>query len=97
MTRLTIHANDQCPCLDCVLDRGSRPAMLLCAGSQVVLAYDYSQRLGQLAIAVREWRDARCMKRDGSHSSCDGDNHLEDCAVEIARQEMLDAHNRVPT
>lgn len=40
---------------------------------------------------------ARCPPgRDGADDSlCDGDNHLMECPVERARQDILAAHNKV--
>lgn len=105
MIRLTLHARACCPCIGCILDRQSQPAALMTAGEHVVLDAGYAQALGQLAIAVRDWRSSRCSspadwrqgeprRRDGAEA-CDGDNHLENCAVEIARQDLLAAHNKL--
>jgi hypothetical protein len=45
--------------------------------------------LRPLATAVSAWRAAECA------GGCDGDNHTEECPCEIARQDLLDAHNRL--
>ena len=52
----------------------------------------------QLIDAVKEWREATCLYAqppglDGE--LCDGDNHVMDCPVERARQDILAAHNKV--
>jgi hypothetical protein len=55
----------------------------------------------QLIDAVKEWREAACpyargsVKSDEDGESCDGDNHLMECPVERARQDILAAHNKV--
>lgn len=56
----------------------------------------------QLIDAVKEWRGAICMKPAPKGSSwhpdgdyCVGDNHLEECPVERARQDIIAAHNKV--
>jgi hypothetical protein len=56
----------------------------------------FIQRLEELAKLVGAWRSARCI--DPAHGSmndveCDGDNHVETCPVELARQNMIAAHN----
>ena len=53
----------------------------------------------QLIDSVKEWREAPCLyqvgtlKRDGE--MCDGDNHLMECPIERARQDILAAHNKI--
>lgn len=55
----------------------------------------------QLIDAVKAWREARCLNADvpfvDGHRTvpCDGDNHVEECPSEIARQDILAAHNKV--
>ncbi len=49
--------------------------------------------------AVIAWRAAKCSSPgprlcEPRDDTCDGDNHLETCAVELAREELLAAHNR---
>lgn len=44
-----------------------------------------------LVQAVTNWRSVHCLYR----KQCDGENHLEDCPVEIALQEILTIHNRM--
>jgi hypothetical protein len=41
--------------------------------------------------AVARWRGAECSHPD----QCAGENHVEDCAVELARQDILASHNAV--
>ena len=59
------------------------------------------ERLVMLRDAVTAWRAAKCMRPApyrGFSSAvalhCDGDNHQENCPVELARQDMLAAHNK---
>ena len=52
----------------------------------------------QLIDSVKEWREATCLYAqppglDGD--LCDGDNHLMECPIEHARQDILAAHNKV--
>ena len=52
----------------------------------------------QLIDAVKEWRASTCSYAqppglDGEQ--CAGDNHLMECPVERARQDILAAHNKV--
>ena len=55
----------------------------------------------QLIDAVKAWREATCLfagatpPRRGVPELCDGDNHLMECPVERARQDILAAHNKV--
>lgn len=56
----------------------------------------------QLIDSVKEWREAVCFRpsvpeHDPSwvEDQCDGDNHLRECPVERARQDILAAHNNV--
>jgi len=57
----------------------------------------------QLIDAVKAWRETPCLyarayppgRVSGDDSLCDGDNHLEECPVERARQDLLAAHNKV--
>ncbi len=57
----------------------------------------FIQRLEELAKLVGAWRSARCayarVHPNVMAVRCDGDNHVADCPVELARQEMLAAHN----
>jgi hypothetical protein len=47
-----------------------------------------------LIDAVKAWREAQCTRQlDGE--LCDGDNHLMECPIERARQDILAAHNKV--
>lgn len=51
-----------------------------------------------LIDAVKAWREAMCLYAqppgfDGE--LCDGDNHLMECPIERARQDILAAHNKV--
>lgn len=47
-----------------------------------------------LIDAVKAWREAQCVRQlDGE--LCDGDNHLMECPIERARQDILAAHNKV--
>lgn len=46
--------------------------------------------------AVKAWRDARCQYRRpimGHDDVCIGENHLENCPCEGARQDLLAAHD----
>lgn len=60
-----------------------------------------ARKLEQLATCVGTWREAKCSHPRPSHGFmsdaevqlCDGDNHLENCSVELARQDILAAHN----
>lgn len=45
----------------------------------------------QLIDAVKAWREAPCL----FVGVCDGDNHLMECPVERARQDILAAYNKV--
>jgi len=59
---------------------------------------DQERARQQLIDAVKAWRETPCLYahppgRDGE--LCDGDNHLEECPVERARQDLLAAHNKV--
>lgn len=64
---------------------------------------EQEQARQQLIEAVKAWREERCLYarayppgRAGSDDSlCDGDNHLEECPVECARQDLIAAHNKV--
>lgn len=48
----------------------------------------------ELIDAVKTWREVPCARQiDGER--CDGDNHLMECPVERARQDILAAHNKV--
>lgn len=48
-----------------------------------------------LRDAVTAWRNAKCSP---TGEPCDGELHREDCPVELARQDVLAAHNTlVPT
>ena len=47
-----------------------------------------------LIDAVKAWREAQCARQLGSEL-CDGDNHLMECPIERARQDILAAHNKV--
>ncbi len=55
----------------------------------------------QLIDAVKAWREATCLYARAPGQSgddaarCDGDNHLMECPVECARQDILAAHNKV--
>lgn len=57
----------------------------------------------QLIEAVKAWREATCLyarryppgRKGDDDSLCDGDNHLMECPVERARQDILAAHNKV--
>jgi hypothetical protein len=56
----------------------------------------------ELIDAVKAWREARCLfegatppRKTPVPELCFGDNHLEECPVERARQDLLAAHNRV--
>ena len=52
----------------------------------------------QLIDAVKVWREAVCFapsRGDPAPGFCDGDNHLMECPVESARQDILAAHNKV--
>jgi hypothetical protein len=54
--------------------------------------------LQALCDAVRDWRDAKCIgfiQGQGETLACDGANHLENCPVELARQDLLNAHNKL--
>jgi hypothetical protein len=56
--------------------------------TQLVALYD----------AVTAWRDAKCLitrPHVAGEEVCEGDNHLENCPVELARQDVIDAHNKV--
>jgi hypothetical protein len=57
--------------------------------------------VAELWDAVDKWRTTPCSfpltvpaHRVAAEDYCDGENHLENCATEIARQEMLAVHNR---
>ena len=55
----------------------------------------------QLIDAVKAWREAPCLYArtyppgSGGDALCEGDNHLMECPVERARQDILAAHNKV--
>jgi len=53
----------------------------------------------QLIDAVKAWREASCLYHVGTRGRdgdlCDGDNHLMECPIERARQDILAAHNKV--
>ena len=55
----------------------------------------------QLIDAVKAWREAPCLYAKAyppgqtSDDLCDGDNHLMECPVERARQDVIAAHNKV--
>ena len=53
----------------------------------------------ELIDAVKVWREAVCstpaLPRHDNSLRCDGDNHLMECTVERARQDILAAHNEV--
>jgi hypothetical protein len=48
-----------------------------------------------LAHLVGVWRSARCPYQHAKLGEplCDGDSHAEQCPVELARQDLLAAHN----
>jgi hypothetical protein len=55
-------------------------------------------RLEELARLVGVWRSARCMTPGPDMTGrglelCDGENHLAACVVELARQDVIAAHN----
>lgn len=59
-------------------------------------------RVRAIAEAVVDWRNAVCVSpqtapSDPTHKEeeCLGDNHLEECPCEVARQDLLDALNRL--
>ncbi len=48
--------------------------------------------------AVKAWREAVCSwPRIPAFSKgrCDGDNHVMECPCEVARQDLLAAHNKL--
>jgi hypothetical protein len=53
----------------------------------------------ELITAVKEWREATCLYQVGTRQRdgemCDGDNHLMECPIERARQDILAAHNKI--
>jgi hypothetical protein len=52
----------------------------------------------ELIDAVKAWRAAICLyayKPDPDSERCDGDNHLMECPVERARQDILSTHDKV--
>jgi hypothetical protein len=52
----------------------------------------------QLIDAVKAWRAAPCLyaRPPGLNGElCDGDNHIMECPVEQAREDILAAHNKV--
>ena len=49
----------------------------------------------QLIDTIKAWREAPCTGLVGVGDLCNGDNHLADCPVELARQDILAAHNKV--
>ena len=54
----------------------------------------------QLIDAVKQWREAICPYPSppagaDADEVCDGDNHVMECPVERARQDILAAHNKV--
>ncbi len=57
----------------------------------------------QLIDAVKTWREAPCLyarryppgRAGDDDALCVGDNHLMECPVESARQDLLAAHNKV--
>lgn len=65
------------------------------------------ERLVDLWSAVDTWRNIKCSSPASPltpmaqgivtvpRQTCDGENHLETCAAEIARQELLHVHDRV--
>lgn len=53
--------------------------------------------------AVDKWRTTECSRpltapanQVAAEDFCSGENHLEDCAVEIARQDLIATHNKIP-
>lgn len=51
---------------------------------------------------ARAWREARCTSPgrchdhcEAGHDYCDGDNHLESCPCELARQDLIAALNKL--
>lgn len=81
-------ASDKCSRYDgkrCEL-LGARPS-LLCEPAVA--------SMGELARLVGVWRSARCVPPGASQNDveCDGDNHVERCPVELARQDVVAAHN----
>jgi len=59
---------------------------------------EQEQARQQLIDAIKAWREASCLyARPPGHDGelCDGDNHLEECPVERARQDLLAAHDKV--
>jgi hypothetical protein len=62
------------------------------------------ESLEALAKAVKAWTDAKCAHPndykpgwDERSDLCDADNHVEDCPVELARQDVLAASAKIPT
>lgn len=58
--------------------------------------------LQELWDAVEKWRTTECTfpltspaHRVAAEDFCSGDNHLAECAVEIARQELIATHNHI--
>ncbi len=55
-----------------------------------------TKELLELRDMMSRYRRARCeawSMVEGEVQHCDGENHLEDCPVEIAWQDVLAAHN----
>jgi len=51
-----------------------------------------------LIESVKTWRNAECSRPTWDNDeglACDGDNHREDCPIEIARQDIIASHNKV--
>lgn len=56
--------------------------------------------LKELCDLVTAWRDAKCSFPGPRYcepldDKCDGENHLENCAQELALQEVLAIHNKL--
>lgn len=59
---------------------------------------EQEQARQQLIDAVKAWREAPCLyARPSGHDGeiCDGDNHVMECPVERARQDILASHDKV--
>lgn len=63
-----------------------------------ILEHQLAAAFTELATAVEDWRNAPCSypgTNPADDERCDGENHLETCAAELARQNLIATHNRM--
>ena len=63
---------------------------------------EIADRRYEVILMVRAWRDAVCTTqaviKNGirwTEDRCDGENHLMECPCEVARQDLIAAHNKL--